>query len=271
MNILITGYKGFIGQNMRNYLHNDRQHVIDGFEITDEIGGFPNVQGYDIVIHLGAISNTLEDDVEKIMERNYEFSYKLLVACNEAKVPLQYASSASVYDIAAAAIDENHPCFPKSPYAWSKYLFDRLVLKSIPHLDIKVQGFRYFNVYGAREDHKEDQASPVSKFQKLDRIKLFENSEAYKRDFIWVQDVVKVHEKMFDVDESGIFNLGSGKAYSFDDIAKAFNKPIDHQKMPEKLRSQYQEFTLSNNNKLLERIGPYEFTDVIEFITSRNI
>ena len=62
MNILITGYKGFIGQNMRNYLHNDRQHVIDGFEITDEIGGFPNVQGYDIVIHLGAISNTLEDD-----------------------------------------------------------------------------------------------------------------------------------------------------------------------------------------------------------------
>ena len=97
------------------------------------------------------------------------------------------------------------------------------------------------------------------------------NGEPKEIDFIWVQDVVKVHEKMFDVDESGIFNLGSGKAYSFDDIAKAFNKPIDHQKMPEKLRSQYQEFTLSNNNKLLERIGPYEFTDVIEFITSRNI
>lgn len=271
MKFLITGYKGFIGQNMRNYLHDDRQHIVDGFELNDEVGGFPNVEGYDYVIHLGAISSTTERDVEKIMDRNYDFSYKLLVACNNAKVPLQYASSASVYGPAAAVIDEEHECQPLSPYAWSKYLFDRLVLKSIPHLDIKVQGFRYFNVYGAREGHKGDQASPVTKFQNMDRITLFEKSDEYKRDFVWVNDIIKVHEKMFKVEESGIFNIGSGKAYSFEDIANAYNKPIDYIPMPLELKGQYQEFTLSNNNKLLERIGPYEFTDVIDFIKSRNI
>lgn len=159
MKILITGHEGFIGQNMMTRMR-DQGHDVEGYEYNGKV---PDVQGFDQVIHLGAISSTTETDVEKIMSQNYEFSYHLLMACNKHGVNLHYASSASVYGNAdpdtEIGYSEECPVAPKSPYAWSKYLFDRLVLKSLPYLTIQVHGMRYFNVYGPGENHKGDQAS----------------------------------------------------------------------------------------------------------------
>ena len=132
---------------------------------------------------------------------------------------LQYASSASVYGD-GKTFRETDTCRPLNGYAWSKYLIDRFVQESIAMpLPINIQGFRYFNVYGEYEDGKGNQASPVTKFtnQALidESIMLFEDSEKYIRDFIYVGDICKVHEQMMSQDVSGIFNIGTGQAESF--------------------------------------------------------
>ena len=156
MKILITGYKGFIGQNMVNALKDE--HELSFYEWGDQV---PEFEGLDWCIHLGAISSTNEKNVEKVMRQNHDFSCMLLVACQINKVNLQYASSASVYGM-GPNFSEDGELSPQSPYAWSKYLFDRHV-KSQKFDNIIVQGFRYFNVYGPHEDHK-DQPSPHHKF-----------------------------------------------------------------------------------------------------------
>ena len=171
MKILVTGYKGFIGQNMVNAL---RDHTLTLHEWGDK---FPEVAGHDWVVHLGAISSTTETDIEKVMTQNYDFSKKLINDCLAHGVNLQYSSSASVYGLNTDFV-EDAPLNPMSPYAWSKYLFDRYVQSRLWN-GIYVQGFRYFNVYGPHEDHKGNQASPYYKFEQQAKetgvIKLFEN------------------------------------------------------------------------------------------------
>jgi ADP-L-glycero-D-manno-heptose 6-epimerase len=145
---------------------------------------------------------------------------------------------------------------PQSPYAWSKYLFDRHV-RSQRFDDIVVQGFRYFNVYGPHEDHK-DQPSPHHKFTKQAEetgiIKLFEGSENYKRDFVSVHEVIEIHKKFFNVQESGIWNVGTGKPQSFkqvaDTIAEGLNARIEYIPMPDDLKAQYQKYTCADLTKL---------------------
>ena len=148
---------------------------------------------------MGAISSTTEKDTDKIIEQNYEFSKWLAKECNYRKINLQYASSASVYGL-NTDFREDAPKDPRSGYAWSKYLFDRWVEKQNFH--IKIQGFRYFNVYGEHEEHKGNMMSPISKFSKQaieeKKIMLFENSNLYKRDFVWVGDLCKIHVKFIN-------------------------------------------------------------------------
>ena len=181
--------EGFIGQNLGAYLQS-KGHNVEGFEWKPNI--IPDPEPYDRVIHLGAISSTTERDVEKIMEQNYEFSMRLLQLCDQKGTTFMYASSASVYGDKFA---ENSKLQPQSPYAWSKYLFDRFVMQ-VPEFMINVQGFRFFNVYGEGEEHKGDQASPYTKFayQAKDNgvIKLFEDSNNYLRDFVCVDDICKL-------------------------------------------------------------------------------
>ena len=250
MKILITGYKGFIGQNMVNALKDD--HELSFYEWGDQV---PEFEGLDWCIHLGAISSTNEKNVEKVMRQNHDFSCMLLVACQINKVNLQYASSASVYGMGPKFSEDSEPS-PQSPYAWSKYLFDRHV-KSQKFDNIIVQGFRYFNVYGPHEDHK-DQPSPHHKFTKQAEttgvIKLFEGSENFKRDFVPVSEVINVHKKFFDVKETGIWNVGTGKPQSFqhvaETIAEGLEARIEYIPMPEDIQAQYQKYTCADLTKL---------------------
>ena len=263
MKILITGHQGFIGQNMMEALSSE--HEVDGLEWNDAL---PNLLGYDWVIHLGAITSTTEHDVEKVMEYNYDFSRYLLIECEKAGVNLQYASSASVYGT-YREFKEDSLKFPKSPYAWSKYLFDRFFEKFAEQgrwNKIKVQGFRYFNVYGPYEDHKGEQASPFHKFttqaKETGVIKLFEGSDRFFRDFIHVNDVVDIHKKFLKINKSGIFNVGTGKPRSFEDVAKEIaaqhNATIEYVPMLDNLKNQYQEFTCADLTHLEDTLNDVE-------------
>lgn len=250
MKILITGYKGFIGQNLANALKDN--HELSFYEWGEEP---PDFQGLDWCIHLGAISSTAEKNVEKIMKQNHDFSCVVLMACQINKVNLQYASSAGVYGL-TKDFRESSPKSPQSPYAWSKYLFDRHV-ESQTFKDIVVQGFRYFNVYGPHEDHK-DQPSPHHTFTQQAKqtgvIKLFENSQNYRRDFVPVEKVIEYHTKFFNIKESGIWNIGTGQAVSFENVARniavQYNAKIEYIPMPEHLKNQYQEYTCADLTKL---------------------
>jgi ADP-L-glycero-D-manno-heptose 6-epimerase len=269
--ILITGNKGFIGTNLWEMLYENEDYELTPFELDGmRLGGFPDVKGYDTVIHLGAISSTIERNIPKILDHNYSFSMALLRACCEAGVDLQYASSASVYGNSKKLWNsEGDWANPQSPYAWSKYLFDYEIERMHTGLPIKVQGFRYFNVYGDKAEHsKGDQASPYTKWKYSDKIKLFHGSDKIKRDFINVEDVCKIHIKMLDVDQSGIFNVGTGVAVSFEDLAqhlsKVYNKEIEYMDMPEILKGQYQYHTRANLNKLKGAIGDYAFKSILD-------
>jgi ADP-L-glycero-D-manno-heptose 6-epimerase len=249
MKILVTGYRGFIGQNMINALTG---HDLACYEWGDAL---PKVDRFNQVIHLGAISSTTERDIEKVMQQNFDFSCWLLNECEEASVNFQYSSSASVYGL-NTDFREDAPKNPLSPYAWSKYLFDRHVESRKWYT--RVQGFRYFNVYGAHEDHKGNQASPYYQFTQQAKdngvIKLFENSENYLRDFVPVEVVVDTHKQFFNVTESGIWNVGTGQAKSFqqvgEEVAAKFNARIEYIPMPAALVSQYQTYTQADLTKL---------------------
>ena len=144
-----------------------------------------------------------------------------------------------------------------SPYAWSKYLFDRHV-SSQNFTSIRVQGFRYFNVYGPHEDHKGDQASPYFKFTKQAAttgiIKLFEGSDNFKRDFVPVNTVIDIHKRFFDVSESGIWNVGTGRATSFESLARMIadqsDAKVEYIPMPDDVKNQYQSYTCADITNL---------------------
>lgn len=257
MKILITGSKGFIGQNMVLALKDE--HDVHTFDWGDT---YPILKGFDWVIHLGAISSTTETNVEKVMIQNYDFSRWLLRQCNFWNVNFQYASSASVYGL-VSDFKETSRLSPQSPYAWSKYLFDRHVA-TMDWGKLRVQGFRYFNVYGPYEDHKGDQASPYHKFTKqaieTGVIKIFEGSENFKRDFVPVETVVNVHKRFFTVHESGLWNVGTGVAKSFkelaEEIAQKYNATIEYIPMPDNIAKQYQKYTCADLTKLRNYFTP---------------
>ena len=270
MKILITGHQGFIGKNLSAYLKKDFE--IFGYEW--DASTFPSVSNYDWVIHLGAISSTTEKDVDKIMRQNYEFSKKLFNECNKHHVNLQYASSASVYGN-STDFNEDATKHPGSPYSWSKYLFDRWVFQQ-PR-NITVQGFRYFNVYGPNEEHKGNQASPYTKFSKQAKetgtVTLFKGSEDFKRDFICVDDICEVHKLMLNINQSNIWNLGSGTATSFETvgqlIAQKYNATLNYIDMPDDLKKQYQSYTCADMSALNNIINK-KFIDIKDYINGSN-
>lgn len=254
MKILVTGHKGFIGSNMYKRLEN-MGHKVTGFEWGERFPGYD----HDLVMHFGAISSTTEKDVDKVMRQNYDFSVWLIETCNTYGMDLQYSSSASVYGL-NREFKEDSPVDPRTPYAWSKYMFERYAMKK--EWSIKVQGFRYFNVYGPGEEHKGDQASPYHKFQKQvkenNKIQLFTGSGTMYRDFVPVEYVLDTHIKFMEVEESGIWNVGTGKAKSFLDVAnevKYDTTELIFSDMPENLRSSYQSYTCSDNTKIRKTLA----------------
>ena len=167
MKILVTGHKGFIGQNMVNALKD--KHDISTYEYGNQ---YPILDGLDWVVHLGAVSSTTEQDIRKITVQNIESSIYLFEDCIEKGVNFQFASSASVYGLDPCGFKETAVLDPLNHYARSKAIVEEYIkYRKAPIIN---QVFRYFNVYGDHEDHKGEQASPYTKFRK--QAKDFSNS-----------------------------------------------------------------------------------------------
>lgn len=255
MKILVTGHKGFIGSNMVKAL--TPNHEVTTYEWGDEL---PTIKGLDWVMHIGAISTTTERNIEKITAQNIDSSVWFLQECAKHGVNLQYSSSASVYGL-KEEFKETSPLDPRNPYAWSKYVFEWYA-KSAP-ANITVQGFRYFNVYGPGEDHKGNQASPYYQFTKQAKtnkvIKLFNGSDKFLRDFVPVETVIDTHIKFLDVKESGIWNVGTGKTKSFqevaEEVASKHNAVIEYIDMPAILKDNYQAYTCADMTKTNKSLG----------------
>lgn len=271
MKILLTGHKGFIGKNLLCYLETHTDFDIETYEYNKNI--FPQVQGFDWVIHIGAISSTTERDLDKVMLQNVDFTTKLFDECKKHNVNLQYSSSASLYG-KNTEFSEESELDPITPYAFSKYLCERY--HRLNQGTNIVHGFRYFNVYGNGEDNKGSQASPITQFRKQKKqnnvIKLFENSNNYYRDFVYIEDVCRIHlEFIKNVKTSGIYNIGTGSVYSFQEIADLICSNQEYIKMPEHLQRSYQNFTKADLNKLESTIGKQKWTKVEDFLRSQNI
>lgn len=255
MKILLTGYKGFIGQNFLeffNRLENKSNFEIQTFTWGEE---FPSLLGFDWVIHLGAVSKTTASFEEAYL-KNYLFSIFLYKECKKFNVNLQFSSSASVYGNKNTTFKETDVPNPQSFYALSKYLFEDYV-KNDENKNIVVQCFRYFNVYGKYEDHKGNMASPYHQFYEQAKntgiIKIFDGEEA-KRDFIHVQDVVKTQLRFLNYNESGVWNIGSGETKTFREVAEEIKTKISAEiqiiEFPEHLKKQYQRYTKADMTKI---------------------
>lgn len=241
MKLLLTGNKGFIGSNLaRAWSHYDLH--------TREWGDdWPDLDGFDWVVHVGAISSTTERDVDKIMRQNYDDSIVLYEQCKKHNVNFQFSSSASVYGL-GSRFDELAPVDPRTPYAWSKYLVERYIQNNPPTNNIRVQCLRYFNVYGPGEEKKGKQASPFTQFEQQakehGRITLFDVES--RRDFIHIKDLINIQTTFLHSQASGVFNVGTGNTLSFKEIAELYNVPIDIVPLPENLKSSYQTYTCAD-------------------------
>tara|TARA_B100000902_G_C27194605_1_gene855783 strand:+ start:329 stop:1201 length:873 start_codon:yes stop_codon:yes gene_type:complete len=264
--IAVTGGSGFIGRNLLNSLEGEKINV----DFTQS-SKHPAMDPYffllglengtitpDVILHNGACSSTTVSDPHYVMTVNLEYSQRLLKVCMKKGIRLIYASSASVYG--DGPFMEIASKKPKNLYALSKAMFDDYATAFEGHAP-QIVGLRYFNVYGPHESHKGDMASVMYKFFQQVKsgspITLFENSDKYIRDFIYVKDIVAINKFFIENKEvSGIFNAGTGKARSFYDIAKiytdTYGTEINEVKMPKKLVGKYQEFTQSDNLKLNE-------------------
>src|SRR5687768_4460288 len=240
MYYVVTGAAGFIGSKIvealnaagvsgivavDNLQQSDKVRNLAGLEIADFLdkGEFlRRLDSFDgaveALLHQGACSDTMESDGRYMMENNYRYSRTLLDWCQEAEVPLLYASSASVYGAGPEFREERSCERPLNVYGYSKFLFDQLVRRSLPGKTAQIAGFRYFNVYGPNEAHKGRMASvALHAYQQLvssGKVQLFEGSAGYgngeqRRDFVHVDDVVDVNLWFLEQRQiSGIFNCG---------------------------------------------------------------
>ena len=225
----------------------------------------------DAIFHQGACSATTEWDGKYLMHNNYEYSKELLHYCLDREIPFFYASSAATYGDKTEFVEERQFEGPLNAYGYSKFLFDQYVRDILPEAHSPVCGFKYFNVYGPREQHKGSMASVAfhlnNQINKGENPKLFAGSEHFLRDFIYVGDVAAVNIWAWQNGISGIFNLGTGKAQSFREVAEAVVKfhgkgSIETILFPEHLKSRYQEYTQANLGKLRAVGCDYQFKDV---------
>ncbi len=230
----------------------------------------------DAIIHMGAISTTTETDVDLIIRSNFELSWKLWEFCRDNQKQFIYASSAATYgDGSQGFVDDNNlyalnALRPLNPYGWSKAVFDRKVAREVLEKRATPKqyvGLKFFNVYGPNEYHKGGQKSVIAhifpQVKNGEETKLFKSyNQDYKdgeqlRDFIWVGDVVDVILWMLKNPQvNGIYNVGTGQARSFYDLAKATWKAmgkepkIGFKEMPETLRDKYQYYTQADLTRL---------------------
>jgi ADP-L-glycero-D-manno-heptose 6-epimerase len=283
--VVVTGGAGFIGSNLVRGLNakgeNDilivdnlgsgikhrNMNALDFVDYCDKktfLDKLPKMKNIKAIFHQGACSATTERDGVYMMENNFEYSKKLFEYCQKANIPFIYASSASVYGNGDDGfVEEPLAEYPLNVYAFSKWQFDRWLRSKLSKssgvpmsYNSQVVGLRYFNVYGPQENHKERMASVVWQFHKQisenKELKLFEGSETFLRDFIHVKDVVNVNLFFYENPEkSGIFNVGTGDARSFFDIAKIVKtlhsgSEINTIPFPKDLEGKYQAYTCAD-------------------------
>lgn len=254
MRVIVTGAAGFIGSNLvkglnargitdiiavDNLTRGDKFRNLVDLQICDYIdktvffeqfasGHYGKVEA---VFHEGACSDTMEHDGRYMLDNNYRASKTLLDAGQKQGVRLLYASSAATYGAGHEFRESPEFERPLNVYGYSKLLFDQVVRRALPHAATQIVGFRYFNVYGPREQHKGRMASVAfhhfNQYREHGQVKLFGEYGGYgpgqqQRDFVWIDDVVAVNLWFFDhPGRSGIFNLGSGRAQPFNDVAQA--------------------------------------------------
>ena len=252
---VVTGAAGFIGSKLIEALNRAGISEIIAVDNLENAAKIKNLAGCEIedymdkreflerlvanqfdeeieaVLHQGACSDTMETNGRYVMENNYRYSRILLDWCQDEAVPMLYASSASVYGSGREFREERVCERPLNAYAYSKFLFDQHVRRRLPARSAQIAGFRYFNVYGPNEAHKGRMASVAfhafNQFMSEGKVKLFTGSDGYadgeqRRDFIHVDDVVNVNLYFLEHRGlSGIFNCGTGRAQSFNDVARA--------------------------------------------------
>jgi len=255
MYYVVTGAAGFIGSNLvkalnergvtdiiavDNLKHADKFKNLVDCDIADYMGKEAFLvklqEGYfdgllTAVLHQGACSDTMETDGRYMMENNYQYTLELLNYCQNEEVQFLYASSASVYGSGNVFRESREFEAPLNVYGYSKFLLDQVVRRRWNRRTAQIVGLRYFNVYGAREAHKGRMASVAyhlfNQYRAEGYVKLFEGCDGYAngeqlRDFVSIEDVVKVNMHFLDhPNQSGIFNLGTGQAQSFNDVALA--------------------------------------------------
>ncbi|WP_252107763.1 MULTISPECIES: ADP-glyceromanno-heptose 6-epimerase [unclassified Halomonas] len=306
--IVVTGGAGFIGANIVKALNaRGRTDIIvvddlsDGtkfvnlvdctlydyrdkeaflMEVQASLRGEPNdLPAIEAIFHEGACSDTTEWDGQYMMENNFEYSKVLLEYCEQHGIAFLYASSAATYG--GSEVFKESPEFekPLNVYGYSKLLFDQHVRARMPTLTTQVVGFRYFNVYGPREQHKGKMASvafhnhgQVKNGQTLKLFGAFDGFEAgmQSRDFVFVGDVVDVNLWFLDhPNVSGIFNLGTGRAEPFKAIGEAvidyYGKgQIDYIDFPDELKGRYQSYTRADISRLRDAGCDVEFKTVAQ-------
>ncbi|MFO1322049.1 MAG: ADP-glyceromanno-heptose 6-epimerase [Burkholderiales bacterium] len=304
--IVVTGAAGFIGSNLvkglndrgiRDIIAVDNLTKADKFRnLTDcDIADYWDKEDFiealvdgafdgdvELVFHNGACSDTMGADGRYMMDNNYRYTLTLLEWCQAEQARLVFASSAAVYG-AGPEFREDRACEkPLNVYGYSKFLVDQVVRRQWDSLSGQVVGLRYFNVYGPRESHKARMASVAyhcfNQFRADGKVKLFEGSGGYgpgeqRRDFVSVEDVVAVNLWLMDhPDVSGIFNLGTGRSQTFNDVAcatvnalrRAGGDPslsrdelvaqglLEYMPFFEGLKAKYQSFTQADMTKLRE-------------------
>lgn len=290
MKVIVTGGAGFIGSCIIRELNDfgvEDIVVVDNIASTDKwknlvnkkyiryynknnfLNELYNFKDFDYIIHMGACSATTEKDFDYLNINNVEYTKTLWNFCVENKIRFIYASSAATYGDGRFGFDDKNEItnlIPLNGYGYSKQLFD-IWAKKQTKKPLQWVGFKFFNVYGPNEYFKGSMASVImhgyNSIKKSNNIKLFKSyKEGYgdgeqKRDFIYVKDICKVIKFMIENKEvSGLFNLGTGEARSFYDLAKAtfnalsLNENIEFIDMPENIKEKYQYFTQAEMDKL---------------------
>jgi len=300
--IIVTGGAGFIGSNLvRALVERGQDDVVVVDDLTDG-HKFVNIadlniadyldkddfverlstdrgfaKGITAILHQGACSETTEWDGQFMMRNNYSYSQDLLHHCLENKTQFIYASYAAVYGGSKEFVED--PLFetPLNVYGYSKIQFDRYVRRVANDAESQVVGLRYFNVYGPREQHKGSMASVAFHFNNQIRedgeAKLFSGTDGYGdgeqvRDFVFIDDISNVNLWFLDhPDAKGIFNAGTGRAQSFNDVANAVIKwhgkgKIRYVAFPDHLKGAYQSFTQADLSELRRSGCDVEFRAV---------
>lgn len=316
MYYVVTGAAGFIGSRLvaalnregiteilavdnlenadkfRNLVDCDIQDFLDKREFLERVAANQFEGVVEAVLHQGACSDTMQTDGRYMMDNNYRYSCLLLDWCQEEEVPFLYASSASVYGAGRTFREERRFEAPLNVYGFSKFLFDQAVRGRIGERSAQIAGFRYFNVYGPNEEHKGRMASVAyhafNQFMSEGQVRLFVGSDGFadgeqRRDFVHVDDVVNVNLYFLEHREvSGIFNCGTGRAQTFNEVAHAVvngartarGEPelelpamvaqglVKYVPFPPQLVGKYQSFTEADMTLLREAGYPGEFMSV---------